>query len=326
MDYFHYTKKKFIIKLLTHILFLAIALMVVGCDNVEKSEAVSLKDSCLRQSKTETWDDFQRTKDSLWTVFNESTDEAEVDKARAMLYDMGCNADWGMIVSIDHDRRKARVEKEFQQLLSAHPEQEGLFCKEKERWENYYEAVLAVAELEDHGSSGALYITGTLEQSVDLWVASFHNLWLYEQNQDIEFPKAAFTSRMIDDAYSAYIKQEDEDWYNGYTDNEKDGMEEHHEAIEREWQLWNEWMAYRKTVSKALPKDLRRVYDGCTNLTMRTKLHQLKNQNKGLGLISDDMDCCLLSDSCTDKELLEYPGFNVVMEQYDSELFNTDNK
>jgi hypothetical protein len=277
-------------------------------------------DTVAQQKPKETWEDFQKRKDSLWTVFNESTDEAEVDKARVMLFDMGSNADWGMIVSIDYERRKARVEKEFQQLISAHPEQEALFREEKERWENYHEAVLAVAELEDHGSSGALYITGVLEQSVDLWLASFHNMWLIEQNQGISFPKTIFTSRMIDDAYSAYIKQEDEDWCNAFSDNEKDGMEEHHIAIEHEWQLWNEWMAYRKTVSKSLPKDMRKMYDGCTNLTMRTKLLQLKNQNQGLGLINDYVDSCLLPDSFSDKELLDYPGFNVVLEKHSADL------
>ena len=307
------------------ILAMLVTASFYGCAN-DRKQGKEVQDISLRQKPKETWDDFQRRKDSLWTVFNESTDEAEVDKARVMLFDMGCNADWGAIVSTDYERRKARVEKEFQQLISTHPKQEALFRKEKERWENYHEAVLAVAELEDHGSSGALYIVGVLEQSVDLWLASFHNMWLFEQKQDISFPETVFTSSMIDDAYSAYIKQEDEDWCNAFSDNEKDGMEEHHKAIEHEWQLWNEWMAFRKTVSKFLPKDIREIYDGCTNLTMRTKLHQLKNQNKGLGLISADMDCCLLSDSCTDKELLEYPGFNVAMEQYVIELFNADNK
>ena len=291
-----------------------------GCTNDRKSEKEVVPDTYLRQKPKETWEDFQRRKDSLWTVFNESTDEAEVDKARVMLFDMGCNADWGMIVSTDYERRKARVEKEFQQLISAHPEQEALFREEKERWENYHEAVLAVAELEDHGSSGALYIVGTLEQSVDLWLASFHNMWLIEQSQDISFPKTVFTSRMIDNAYSAYIQQEDNDWSNFFSDNEKDGMEEHHKAIEHEWQLWNEWMAFRKTVSKSLPKDMRKIYDGCTNLTMRTKLLQLKNQNQGLGLINDYIDSCLLPDSCSDKELLYYPGFNVVLKRNSDDL------
>ena len=302
------------------IVIIVTALICFSCANNSNSGDDILSDSIAKQTLSKTWDDYQRTKDSLWAVFNESTDEAEVDKARVMLYDMGCNADWGMIVSKDYERHKARVEKEFQQFIFAHPERESLFRKEKERWENYHEAVLSVAELEDHGSSGALYITGVLEQSVDLWLASFHNLWLFEQNQDVEFPGMVFTSKMINDAYSAYIKQEDEDWCNAFSDNEKDGMEEHHNAIELEWQLWNEWMAYRKTVSKSLPKDLRKIYDGCTNLTMRTKLHQLKNQNAGLGLMGNDVSDCLLPDSCSDKALLDYPGLNVVLEKHSADL------
>lgn len=305
----------------TKIIVLTVAaLFCFSCANNNNTGDIVLNDSIAKQAPSKTWDDFQRTKDSLWTVFNESTDEAEVDKARVMLFDMGCNAEWGMIVVKDYERRKAHIENEFQQFVSAHSEQESLFRKEKERWENYHEAVLAVAELEDHGSSGALYITDVLEQSVDLWLASFHNLWLFEQNQDIEFPETIVTSKMIDDAFSAYIKQEDEDWCNAFSDNEKDGMEEHHNAIELEWQLWNEWMAYRKTVSKSLPKDLRIIYDGCTNLTMRTKLHQLKNQNAGLGLMGSDVSDCLLPDSCSDKALLEYPGLNVVLEKHSEDL------
>lgn len=289
------------------------------CTNNRKSEKEIFQDTSPRQKHEETWDDFQRRKDSLWTVFNESTDEAEADKARVMLFDMGCNADWGMIVSTDYERRKARVEKEFQQLISAHPGQEALFRKEKERWENYHEAVLAVAELEDHGSSGALYITGVLEQSVDLWLASFHNLWLFDQNQDMSFSETIFTTRMIDDAYKAYFKQAD-GWARSYCFEEKDGLKEHHDALVHERKRWDEWMSYRKTVSQSLPKDLRKIYDGCTNLTMRTKLHQLKNQNAGLGLMSDDVSDCLLPDSCSDKALLEYPGLNVVLEKHSEDL------
>ena len=138
-----------------------------SCDNKSNSENIILSDSIAKQTPRKTWDDYQRTKDSLWTVFNESTDEAEVDKARVMLYDMGCNADWGNIVAKDYERRKARVEKEFQQLISAHPEQEGLFIEEKERWEKYHEAVLAVAKLEDHGSSGGSTFCSTGQAETD---------------------------------------------------------------------------------------------------------------------------------------------------------------
>lgn len=298
---------------------LAIALLS-GCSNKRKPEKVDVRSNSSYQTSKKSWEDFEKQKDSLWTVFNESTDAIEVEKVREMLYEMGSQADWSMLVGIDYEKHKARVENDFQQFVSAHPERESLFCEEKNKWENYHEAVLAVAELEDHGSSGSLYITGVLEQSLDLWLASFYNLWLFEQDKDFSFPETTFTSRMIDDAYSAYIKHEDEGWHNIFSDNEKDGKDEHHKAIEYEWQLWNEWMSFRKTVSKSLPKDLREIYDGCTNLAMRTKLLQLKNQNMGLGLTSNDVWCCLLPDSCTDKELLEYPGFNIAMGKYISDL------
>ena len=292
------------------------ALLCLSCDNKSNSGDDILNDSVVKQTPSKTRDDYQRTKDSLWTVFNESTDEAEVDKARELLYETASQADWNMLAGKDYERHKASVENEFQQFLSAHPEQESLFRDEKERWENYHEAVLAVAELEDHGSSGGLYITNVLEQSLDLWLTSFHNMWLFEQNQDIELPETVFTSRMIEDAYSAYIKQEDEDWYNAFSESEKDGAEEHHKAIEHEWQLWNEWMAFRKTVSKSLSRDIRRIYDGYTNLTMRTKLLQLKNQNAVCGLFGSGVLEHVLPDSCSDKELLEYPGFNVAWDKY----------
>jgi hypothetical protein len=242
-------------------------------------------------------------------VFNESTDEEEVEKARELLDETDCQAEWIKLAGKDYERRKASVEKEFQQLVSAHPEYESYFYKEKENWERYHDAVLAVAMLEDHGSSSSLYITGALEQSLDLWLAAFHNLWLFDQNQDMSFSETIFTSSMIDDAYNAYIEQ-------------AEGLKEHHDALLHERKMWNEWMANRKTVLKALPNDLCQIYNGCTNLIMRAKLHQLKNQNEGLGLINDDIDRCLLPDGCTDKELLEYPGFNVALEMYLDSLEN----
>jgi hypothetical protein len=291
-----------------------------GCTNDRKSEKEVLQGTGPRQKHEETWEDIEKRKDSLWTIICESTDEIEVERAREMFFEMASNAEWYQLAEKGYEKYKDRVEGEFQQLVEALPDYKNLFLSEKEKWENYHEAVLAMISLEDHGSSGTLNIMGALDQSVDLWSASFQNLLMYKQNKDVSFPHTKFTSRMIDDAYNAYINQEDEDWYNAFSDNEKDGMVEHHKAIEYEWQLWNKWMAYRKTVSKSLPKDLRKIYDECTNLTMRTKLHQLKNQNAGLGLMSDDISDCLLPDSCSDKVLLEYPGLNIVLEKHSADL------
>lgn len=283
--------------------------MLFGCSNPRKPAIVQTQEGYSSQIIKETCGDIEQQKDSLWTVFNESTDEEEVENARELLYETACQADWIKLAGKDYERRKACVEKEFQQFVSAHPEYESYFYKEKENWERYHDAVLAVAMLEDHGSSSSLYITGALEQSLDLWLASFHNFWLFEQNQDVSFSETIFTSSMIDDAYNAYIEQ-------------AEGLKEHHDALLHERKMWNEWMANRKTVLKALSDDLCKIYNGCTNLLVRTKLYQLKNQNEGLGLINDDIDRCLLPDGCTDKELLEYPGFNVALEMYLDSLEN----
>ena len=84
------------------------------------------------------------------------------------------------------------------------------------------------------------------------------------------------------------------------------------ESLKEEEKCWNEWMAYRSAVSSKLPENLRSVYDGCTNLTIREKLRQVKNQNQALGVTGDETWNCILPKDCSDKALLEYPGFDKV--------------
>lgn len=292
----------------------------LGCTNDRKSEKEALQDTSPIQKHEETWEDIEKRKDSLWAIICESTDEIEVERAREMFLEMASNAEWYMLVEKDYEKYKDRVEEEFQHLVEALPDYKNLFLNEKEKWEHYHEAVLAMISLEDHGSSGTLNIIGALNQSLDLWSASFHNLLLHKQSQDVSFPHTKFTSRMIEDAYKAFFDEATDNWYNPYTDDSKEGLEEYQATASNERKMWNEWMKYRTIVAKALPKELREVYNGCTNLMMRTKLHQLKNQNAGLGLMSDDVSDCLLPDSCSDKALLNYPGLNVVLEKHSEDL------
>ena len=299
---------------LAMLMAMLILALLFGCRNNRNQGEDINYDNCFSQTTGESWDDREKLWDSLWSVYSESTNEEEVNKAREILYDMACQAELNEIVEHEYEKYKAHVEAEFQQLLLAFPEYSSLFCKEKEKWESYHEAVLTVISQENHGSSGTLNIIGALNQSVDLWSASFHNLWMYKQDQDVSSPHTKFTSRMIDDAYTSFFNVSADNWYNIYTEDPKEGIEEYKESISNERKLWNNWMDIRTTIAKALPKDLRKIYNGCTNLTMRTKLHQLKNQNAGLGLMSDDVSDCLLPDSCSDKALLEYPGLNVVLE------------
>jgi hypothetical protein len=292
----------------------------LGCTNDRKSEKEALQDTSPIQKHEETWEDIEKRKDSLWAIICESTDVIEVERAREMFLEMASNAEWYMLVEKDYEKYKDRVEEEFQHLVEALPDYKNLFLNEKEKWEHYHEAVLAMISLEDHGSSGTLNIIGALNQSLDLWSASFHNLLLHKQSQDVSFPHTKFTSRMIEDAYKAFFDEATDNWYNPYTDDSKEGLEEYQATASNERKMWNEWMKYRTIVAKALPKELREVYNGCTNLMMRTKLHQLKNQNAGLGLMSDDVSDCLLPDSCSEKALLNYPGLNVVLEKHSEDL------
>lgn len=292
----------------------------LGCTNDRKSEKEALQDTSPIQKHEETWEDIEKRKDSLWAIICESTDEIEVERAREMFLEMASNAEWYMLVEKDYEKYKDRVEEEFQHLVEALPDYKNLFLNEKEKWEHYHEAVLAMISLEDHGSSGTLNIIGALNQSLDLWSASFHNLLLHKQSQDVSFPHTKFTSHMIEDAYKAFFDEATDNWYNPYTDDSKEGLEEYQATASNERKMWNEWMKYRTIVAKALPKELREVYNGCTNLMMRAKLHQLKNQNAGLGLMSDDVSDCLLPDSCSDNALLEYPGLNVVLEKHSEDL------
>ena len=305
---------------LAMLMAMLILALLFGCRNNRNQGEDINYDNCFSQTTGESWDDREKLWDSLWSVYSESTNEEEVNKAREILYDMACQAELNEIVEHEYEKYKAHVEAEFQQLLLAFPEYSSLFCKEKEKWESYHEAVLTVISQENHGSSGTLNIIGALNQSVDLWSASFHNLWMYKQDQDVSSPHTKFTSRMIDDAYTSFFNVSADNWYNIYTEDPKEGIEEYKESISNERKLWNNWMDIRTTIAKALPKDLRKIYNGCTNLTMRTKLHQLKNQNAGLGLMSDDVSDCLLPDSCSDKALLEYPGLNVVLEKHSADL------
>lgn len=200
------------------------------------------------------------------------------------------------------------IEREFQQLLVLLPQYRDVFNKEKKYWKRYQKGVRELAGCEDHGSSTPMFVDDMLNQGISLREASFRNLYLHMQGKRTSFSKTRFTSGMISRAYRIFIKVAGDDEYNDY-------RTDYQENLRKEWQLWNEWMNYRRQVSEQLSDELKVVYDNCTNQTMRTKLLQLKNQNKGLGMIGGDVLDCLLADDCTDKALLNYPGFNVVWEK-----------
>jgi hypothetical protein len=206
------------------------------------------------------------------------------------------------------------IEKEFQDLLSALPQYREIFYKEKKNWEKYQKVVREMANCEDHGSSTSMFIDDMLNQGISLREASFRNLQLHLRGKSVLFSKTTFTPEMISNAYSAFIKAVGDDDYNRF-------RAKYQEKLRKEQQLWDEWMRYRNQVSQKLPKEIKSVYEKCTNQMMRTKLIHLKNQNQGLGMIGSEVVGCILPENCTDKALVEYPGFDVIWAKHSE---NTD--
>lgn len=197
------------------------------------------------------------------------------------------------------------IEKEFQKLITMMSEYRNELNREAYVWKKYQKAVREVADCEDHGSSTPMFVDDVLNQGISLREVSFSKLILHLKGKGVLFSKTIFTSSMITDAYSVFIEAVGENEYNEY-------KTQYQEALRNEQKCWNEWMYYRALLSQNLPSDIKRYYDNCTNMVKRTKLLQLKNQNQALGVCGHEVIDCVLPDNCSDKALLNYPGFDKV--------------
>lgn len=200
---------------------------------------------------------------------------------------------------------KNRVLEVFQQVKSKMPKHKKLLQEELKSWENYYQALKEVGRYNEE--SWNHYYYGVLEQGLDLLETS---LKYVDKNEAKKRSKTHFTSQMIDKAYEVMLDS------TTWSDYQRYKGAEYRKALKEEYNIWNNWMSCRERLSLVLSGKTKETYDECTNRTMRMKLLQLKNQNRGLGVISNDIMSCLLPDSCTDEALLAYPGFNKVWANY----------
>jgi hypothetical protein len=189
--------------------------------------------------------------------------------------------------------------------IKYYPEYKNLFERENKKWKRYYDVVNKVAGFMDLGSGSPLYINELVNLSIRLREISLQPMILHAQGTKVYFSRTVFTSAMIEEAYEAFIKVEDKN-------EDLEGIDDYLNLLVKEQQCWNDWMAYRESIAAELPSDLKRFYDNCTNMVRREKLLQLKNQYQGLGMTSSEVWSCVLPDSCSDRALLEYPGFDVV--------------
>ena len=197
------------------------------------------------------------------------------------------------------------VEGQSKELIALYPEYKNLFERENKKWKRYYDVVNKVAGFMDLGSGSPLYINELVNLSIRLREISLQPMILHAQGTKVYFSRTVFTSAMIEEAYEAFIKVEDKN-------EDLEGIDDYLNLLVKEQQCWNDWMAYRESIAAELPSDLKRFYDNCTNMVRREKLLQLKNQYQGLGMTSSEVWSCVLPDSCSDRALLEYPGFEVV--------------
>ena len=214
---------------------------------------------------------------------------------------------------IEYVANKDSVEKEFQKLLEAFPQYRKEFLKEKVVWEKYQKAVQEVSKCEDHGSSTPMYVSAVLFQATQIRSIPQHYLYLHAQGKDISYSKTTFTPEMIADAYSAYIKAVGEDEY-------IEQKTKYQESLCKEQKCWVDLLKCRKETSHLLTGDIKKIFDIGTNQMLRTKLYQLKNQNQDLGMISGEVMKCALPEDCSDKMLLEYPGFDKIWAKHLEDL------
>jgi hypothetical protein len=200
---------------------------------------------------------------------------------------------------------KDSIERVFQELAAIRPQYKDELNKERTYWDKYQNAVREVAGYGDHGSSTPMFVAGVMDQGVQLREMTLHDFYIHAKGETVFWNENKFTPAMIDDAYSAFINAVGEDEYL----KQKSELQA---ALRKEQKCWNEWMRCRETISKKLSEEDKVVYDVCTNMAFRTKLLQLKNQNQSLGMISGEILKCILPENCSDKALLDYPGFDKV--------------
>lgn len=122
---------------------------------------------------------------------------------------------------------------------------------------------------------------------------------------------------MIDKAYALMIDAQEN---SEYDDSEEYSRENKQNLLRKEQKAWNQWIAYRVSMSENLPEETRVYFDNGTNNVMRHKLIQLKNQYADVGVVSNDILRCTLPYNCTDDDLMEYTSFDHVWSIYFNQI------
>ena len=249
--------------------------------------------------------------DTVTSVKKVSDSSDSIESEETETYDFKSQAEYNEESYNGCVEYNASIENEWKSLVIALSQYQDELTAEKNAWEKYQKAVRKVSSYGNYGSSTPMYVNAVIGQGIRLREVSIHNLYLYTQGKPVHFSKTIFTTAKITEAYTSFIKavgNEDEEIMADKANCQ--------ESLRKEQECWNNWMYSRLLFSEKLQSDLKRVYDNCTNMVKRTKLLQLKNQNQALGMCGHEVMECVLPDDCSDKVLLEYPGFDVVWKKH----------
>ena len=184
-----------------------------------------------------------------------------------------------------------------------------IYKKEAPYWNKYYEAADAAYEKINMG--------GSCGSSAPMGFASF-DMDVQRQHlvsfSETAAKHAVVTDAMIGEEYEHFLTHGTGIHAYGeadYTDEEK------HDALKKEQEMWNEWMAIRGEIAKQLTGAERKIYENQTNEVKRMKLIQLKNQYEEYGVNSESFfEIAVLDRNCTDKQLREWTRCDEKLEAY----------
>lgn len=206
--------------------------------------------------------------------------------------------------------------REYRAMLGISGEYRTLLAKDSVAWNDYLKALLkynkAQTLLIEKGTSWSVSFNSILSQAYVTRIASFMDCYEYLAGNSVkEYPYAEVSDSKIDEAYgnfADYLAIMDSDLVSIDTKERRNVVN----AIHAEQKAWNKWMDIREKVGKQLDGRMGEIYRSSTNLAKRLHLIRLKNMDTDP--VSRSAESCMLSYDCDDRQLEDYPGYDIVWE------------
>lgn len=215
-------------------------------------------------------------------------------------------------------RKKLYKNQKTSELAPLFEEEQKLFEKYKEACKNAF-CTCQEVYLIGSGTGRSLFMSDIEDECChQLMLADEDVLMQLCGEKPVVESYQKFTPPMITKAYAIMIEvQQDCDNDDSEVTRKEYSQENKQNLLRKEQKAWNQWMAYRATMSEKIPAESRKYFENGTNNVMRHKLIQLKNQYANIGVVGNDVILCTLPYDCSDKDLMEYSSFDHVWSIYE---------